>query len=199
MAESWDMNPMKVQRAEVTASHIRRIQFNNYDRLVDFGGGTGLLSLFLKDDFRQITLADASRKMLDVAEDKFSQAGIRHIQTRQVQRLSELESNYSAIATMMVLHHIQDIPEFFTDAHRTLEHLGILVIADLYREDGSFHRSNPDFDGHPGFDVAALRNIATESGFNFVSAEPYFEIWKEDLAGGQVAYPLFLFVAQKAS
>ena len=55
-ASTWDSNPMKVQRAQATAEMVRATPINSRKSLIDFGGGTGLLSICLKDDFETITI-----------------------------------------------------------------------------------------------------------------------------------------------
>ena len=97
----------------------------------------------------------------------------------------------------MTLHHIDSVKDFFTDAYNLLEQKGALVIADLYEEDGSFHKHNQSFKGHNGFDIHALSNIAESVGFMVEKIEPYYEIRQENFEGKLVSYPLFLFVAKK--
>ena len=97
----------------------------------------------------------------------------------------------------MALHHIENVWEFFTDAYALLEPQGTLVIADLYKEDGSFHQHITAFNGHNGFDVNVLSELAERAGFTVDKIEPYHEIWQENFEGIKVSYPLFLFVARK--
>jgi hypothetical protein len=64
---------------------------------------------------------------------------------------------------------------------------GDLCVVDLEREDGSFHSSDVDFDGHRGFDRTALAAQLKAAGFTDVQFEQCYEIEKE---GGR--FPLFL-------
>ena len=196
-ADSWDQDPVKVERAKATAGKIKELELELYASMVDFGCGTGLLGLCLSNIFAKVILADSSSRMLQVAQDKISAVKIENVETRQVEKLSELTSQYSAIATLMTLHHITDIDEFFSDANSRLEHNGHLIIADLYQEDGSFHKHNPSFDGHNGFDVAELTALAERAGFSVQGVEPYYDLLHENFEGEVVPYPLFLFVARK--
>lgn len=197
VASSWDDNPMKIKRATTTAAKVKEVEFVSVNSVVDFGSGTGLLGVQLRDLFTNVHLADSSAKMLEVANSKIESAQLENIQTHQIESLSELDSQYSAIVTLMTLHHIPNILGFFQEANRVLEEGGALIIADLYKEDGSFHKHVPDFDGHNGFDVTELKAIAEQAGFNVEQLEPYFEIVKENEAGEKVAYPLFFLVAKK--
>lgn len=197
LASTWDDNPMKVERAEATAAKVKSIDFETYDSVVDFGSGTGLLGVQLRHTFATVHLADSSEKMLEVAQDKISKAGLDNIYIRHITSLSELPDQHSAIVTLMTLHHIADVKDFFAQAWQALEPKGTLMIADLYKEDGSFHKNRPDFDGHNGFDVAELESIAEQTGFSIEHAAPYYEVLKENNEGIEVAYPLFFFVAKK--
>lgn len=198
VANDWDTCPVKVERAEITAAKIKEIHFESNHSIVDFGSGTGLLGFQLKDAFSHVHLADSSEKMLEVAQAKIAEANINNIETHQIDRLSELTSKHSAIATLMTLHHIPDVDEFFTHAYGALEDEGILIVADLYEDDGSFHKHNPSFDGHNGFNVSALSTIAENAGFSVQHIEQYYEIWQENFDGVEVSYPLFLFVVKKS-
>ena len=197
VADKWDSNPLKVERATVTAKKINEVNFTSYHRLVDFGSGTGLLGMQLSNVFNEVHLIDSSSEMLNIAKTKIKHAGLSNIQTHDVNRLSDLAFNCSAIATLMTLHHVENIHQFFVDAYNTLEDAGVLIIADLFLEDGSFHKHNSQFDGHNGFDILALSDIAKQNGFIVESAESYYEIWQDNFEDVRVSYPLFFFVARK--
>ena len=197
LANEWDSDVLKVERAKVTAQKIKTFAFNSYDSCIDFGSGTGLLGVQLKDSFAKIHLVDSSLEMLNVARNKLADYQITNVETHPVQGLADLTPSHSAIITLMTLHHIEDIKAFFTDAYELLKQKGVLVIADLYAEDGSFHKHNSSFNGHNGFDVDDLSKIAERVGFKVIEITQYYEIWQENFEGKKVAYPLFLFVAKK--
>jgi len=69
---------------------------------------------------------------------------------------------------------------------------GVLCVADLDTEDGSFHGEG--FDGHHGFDRAALAAKARHAGFASVRFVTAHEMTK-DVAGAARTYPIFLMVA----
>ncbi|MCE0494423.1 class I SAM-dependent DNA methyltransferase [Vibrio salinus] len=193
----WDKDPMKVDRAATTARKIKSLCFHSTNSVVDFGSGTGLLGVHLKDIFDHVHLVDSSSEMLRIADEKIAKANISNISTHCVDKLSKLGTRFSAVTTLMVLHHIDNIKAFFAEAFSALEENGTLIIADLYKEDGSFHKSNASFSGHNGFDTSELSEIAEQAGFSVESVEPYFEIRKENYHKEVVSYPLFLFVAIK--
>ena len=67
---------------------------------------------------------------------------------------------------------------------------GVLCIADLDREDGSFHGAG--FDGHNGFDRSELAAKAERAGF----AAPRFST-AYTMTKAARTYPIFLMVAEK--
>lgn len=197
LASTWDSNPDKVSRAEATAKKIKEVDFPSTKRLVDYGSGTGLLGVQLLDTFSQVILADSSHQMLEVAKEKITAGNIKNIETQCVETLSEVTTTHSAIVTLMTLHHIDNVDKFFSEAFDKLEQDGILIVADLYKEDGSFHKHSPKYSGHNGFDIDNLATMVKKAGFDVLSVERYFEIWQENFDGIKVPYPLFLFVAKK--
>lgn len=198
LAQTWDQDPMKIERAKITAEKCRKMSIASRKSLLDFGGGTGLLSLFLHDTFDSITIADSSKEMLKVARANIRKAKISTIKTIELKdNISELSGNYSAIITLMTLHHITDIDQFFRSASNILDDHGSLIIADLCKEDGSFHQHVNGFDGHNGFDTKSLSERLTRAGFEVKQVSHYFEIRKEESPGKIKTFPLFFLVAEK--
>jgi hypothetical protein len=68
-----------------------------------------------------------------------------------------------------------------------------LCIVDLEEEDGSFHSSDPDFDGHYGLPRDALTDQLQGAGFVDVKFERCYEVEKEGRT-----YPLFLATCKVA-
>jgi hypothetical protein len=92
----------------------------------------------------------------------------------------------------MTLHHVAEVGRLLQIFHDLLRPGSWLGIADLDREDGSFH--GPGFTGHNGFDRDALRTQLTEAGFGSVEFCTAYVM--EKMTGqGPREYPLFLAVA----
>lgn len=189
---------MKVERSKATAEHCKNVPLHDNKNLLDVGGGTGLLSVHLRDCFDSITIADMSEEMLSVAQEKIEGANISNIKTFAVKDdISEIPDKYSAIIMLMTLHHIVDLDSFIHTAAKILDDHGTLMIADLYQDDGSFHERVTDFEGHHGFEIGALSKILENANFEVTSVNSYFEIKKENHAGEMQTYPLFFLVAKK--
>ncbi|PKP37323.1 MAG: class I SAM-dependent methyltransferase, partial [Bacteroidetes bacterium HGW-Bacteroidetes-15] len=73
---------------------------------------------------------------------------------------------------------------------------GYLCIADLVKEDGSFHSNLDNFRDHNGFDRKELSEILTQNGFNVEYYNICYEIEKS--IGNEIKkYPLFLIICKK--
>jgi hypothetical protein len=79
----------------------------------------------------------------------------------------------------------------FGKFHTMLNEGGFIAIADLDREDGSFHSEDTGV-FHRGFDRDALVGLAADAGFSNVTVTTASVIHK---AG--VDYPVFLLTARK--
>jgi predicted methyltransferase len=78
--------------------------------------------------------------------------------------------------------------------HAVLEPGGVLGLADLDAEDGSFH--GPGFTGHKGFHRDDVERQLREAGFGPVRFSTAFEIRKE-VAGETKDFPVFLAIAPR--
>ena len=196
-AKDWDNDPMKTERVKVFAKEI--IHFITPDKnwnALEFGSGTGLLSYQLKDVFKTITLVDNSEGMIDVLKEKIDKSGITNFKPMLLDLLDrELNiGTFNVIYTLMTLHHINDLNKILTIFNSILKTNGYLCIADLVKEDGSFHSQHPDFDGHNGFDKKELSKLLTKNGFKVEHYTICFEI-KKELENKR--YPLFLMICKK--
>ena len=102
------------------------------------------------------------------------------------------EERFDLVYTLMTLHHIPDTAKILGCFHSMLNPGGILCIADLDEEDGSFHSDQPTFDGHNGFDRTELSVGLEQAGFTNICFSTCYELIKDERK-----YPLFLAVAEK--
>ncbi|OGS73248.1 MAG: hypothetical protein A3F91_05485 [Flavobacteria bacterium RIFCSPLOWO2_12_FULL_35_11] len=200
-AKEWDNDPKKTERAIIIANEmIDFIQPNKTMNAFEFGCGTGLLSYQLKDSFKTITLADTSEGMIKVLQEKITDENINNFKPRLVDLLEDdsviNRSEFDVIYTLMTLHHILEIDKILEIFNAMLKTGGYLCIADLVQEDGSFHTNVPGFDGHNGFDRAALSAVLSNHGFKVDYNEIPLEIEKE-FDKKVRKYPVFLMICKK--
>jgi ubiquinone/menaquinone biosynthesis C-methylase UbiE len=196
-ARDWDSDPLKVERARKVADAIRKnVRLTPGMTALEYGCGTGLLSFALQSSLGSITLADSSAGMLEVLREKIAASGIHNMNPLRLDLATDplLDQRFDIIYSMMTLHHIVDTRKVLADFYTLLDQPGKLFIADLDREDGSFHGAG--FDGHNGFDQAELTADLEQAGFGQVRFSTVYEMVKE-VGGKPRSYPLFLMVAEK--
>ncbi|HBX50856.1 MAG: hypothetical protein A2275_01160 [Bacteroidetes bacterium RIFOXYA12_FULL_35_11] len=197
-AKSWDENPLNIERAKAIADIIKeKISFTGNEKALDYGCGTGLLSMNLFNDLKNIILADTSTRMLEVVNEKIRNNAIKNMTAIDADLNSEAlsENNFNIIYTSMTLHHIEDVEGSLRKFYSLLKPEGQLCIADLDSEDGTFH--DDSFTGHFGFDRGDLKIKTLNAGFNEVLFYDCFTINKINSQGQKQSYTMFLMIAQK--
>lgn len=197
-AKKWDLDPKKTERAAALAKEIlKSLTFPIDSKAMEFGCGTGILSVQMKDVFKDITLIDTSKGMIDVLKEKIKANKLSHFHPLQIDLLTGPlpEARFDVIYTLMTMHHIQDVQKIFGVIHQLLNPGGYFCMADLVKEDGSFH-NDPDFDGHNGFDRTELTQLLQSAGFEEINYKIFYEI-KREKEGKHETYPLFLMIARK--
>ncbi|MBI2705571.1 MAG: class I SAM-dependent methyltransferase [Actinobacteria bacterium] len=187
-AATWDADPQKVERAGAVARCIAAsVPLAPSTRLLEYGAGTGLVTQALRESVGPVTLADTSRGMRDVIEAKI-RAG-RLVDARvwdlDLERQPPPDAAFDLIVTVLVLHHIHDLRSVLTSFATLLAPGGHLCIADLAKEDGSFHGA--DFDGHHGFEQRALTADLSAAGFTDITFTDCTELVRDGRR-----YPVFL-------
>lgn len=194
-AATWDDDPGTLERARAVAEAVRAsVPLDPAMRILEYGAGTGLLTQALVDEVGPVTLTDPSAGMREVLEGKrtdgaFPDASVLDL---DLSRDPVPAGRYDLVVTMMVLHHIVDLPPVLAGFAQLLEPGGWLAIADLEREDGSFH--DDGFEGHHGIDRDDLVGWLADAGFVSVGFRHAGTTTKHDRP-----YPLFLATAQRGS
>jgi ubiquinone/menaquinone biosynthesis C-methylase UbiE len=196
-AKDWDADPEKAERARAVAGSIReRVPLNSGMTAFEYGCGTGLLSFALHPYLSRITLADSSPGMLAVLGKKIAAGGIKNMTPVRL----DLETDppphekVDLIFTMMALHHVKDVQKILKDFYALLDKPGYLCIADLDKEDGSFH--GPGFTGHHGFDRTRLTEMLGKAGFENIRFTTVYRIAKK-MDGNKKTYSIFLMTAEE--
>lgn len=198
-ARDWDKDPMRVRRARVFADEI--LSFTEGEKIenaLEFGSGTGLVSFCLNDRFEKITLADNSRGMMEVLQEKIGLTGAGNMTPLLIDIFNDPlpEAGFDLVYTLLTLHHIRDVEKTLAVFYRILRPGGYLCIGDLVTEDGSFHHKDPEFDGHKGFDPNVFREWMMKQGFK-VEQEKIFSVIEKEYKSELRKYPMFMITGKK--
>ena len=138
--------------------------------ILDFGGGTGLISLPLAKKVNSVTLVDIAEKMLEQARIKVKNQKLENLHLIQQDLvLKPLEQTFDLIIVSRVLHHM---PHLDSSLAMFKEHLtlgGQLFIADYTVPDGENH----------GFIISELEENIKNHGFSDIQTQILYS--SEDL------------------
>ncbi len=197
-AKTWDLDPVKSERAKAVADAIRiECALSASAHAFEFGCGTGLVSFFMQPYLSRIIMADSSQGMLDVLGDKIRNAGVENMFPLYLDLTVSPppDEKFDLVYTLLTLHHVAETEPMFTVFHSMLNDDGFLCIADLDTEDGSFHGDG--FTGHNGFDRKDLLTQAEKAGFKNIRFSTVFEFERTFNGNEKRVYPIFLMTAQK--
>jgi ubiquinone/menaquinone biosynthesis C-methylase UbiE len=197
-AKDWDSDPKKVERARAVADAIRAaLPLSTDMTALEYGCGTGLLSFALQSDLGQITLADTSQGMLDVLGEKIAAAGVTNMRPVKLDLAVDPlpAERFDLTYSLMVLHHIADVKDMLEKFHTLLKPNGHLLVADLDKEDGTFHTDGTT-DVHKGFARGELQKMVEAAEFGDVRFSTAYVIRKK-VDGAEKQFPVFLMIAGK--
>jgi ubiquinone/menaquinone biosynthesis C-methylase UbiE len=165
---------------------------------MEFGCGTGLVSFNLYEAFKSITLVDESSGMIDILNSKLENYKVGNMVAYNLEGFNQNLSNvkYDVIYNSMVLHHIKDYKATIKMFYELLNKDGYLCIVDLDEEDGSFHKTDPDYNGHNGFNQEELKRILMDIGFKDVASDSFYQDVKM-IGDEKVNYSLFFMTGRK--
>jgi len=198
-AAAWDENPARVKLAEdVAGAILRQAAVNAEMDALDFGCGTGLLTLRLAPRVRSIVGVDSSQGMLDVLAAKVAREKRTNVRTLRLDldKGDRLPRPYDLIVSSMTLHHIERIDSLLRQFHEALSRSGRLCLADLDSEDGQFLG---DIQGvfHFGFDRTSLRQALVDADFEGVQDTTAAEVTKPARDGKLQSFSIFLMTGVK--
>lgn len=198
-ATQWDELPRRVQLARDIAQAIRNaLPLSSDMDAMDFGCGTGLLTLELQPFVRSIAGIDTSTGMLDVLREKVKALELPNVRPYLLDLSTDVSfaGSFHLIVSAMTLHHIQDLPSLLARFHSLLAPGGLLALADLNQDGGTFH-DNSEGVWHNGFDPEALCETVRSAGFSDARTQPAAETQKTDEEGHIRRFGIFLLTAQK--
>lgn len=198
-AAVWDEHPVRISLVnDICTAISENAPLNTAMNALDFGCGTGLLTLRLAPAVGYITGMDSSQGMLDVLRAKIARQNLANIGSLllDLDAGDILTGNYDLIVSSMTFHHIEKMAPVLNQFHRCLTPGGYLCIADLDPEHGLFHDDSKEV-FHFGFERTVLGNAVVEAGFGSVKFTTAAEVVKPDAKGEMRRFSVFLMTALK--
>lgn len=189
----WDEEPRRVKLAgEIAASITSNLPLSTEWDALDFGCGTGLVTLQLSPVLRSMTGIDSSAGMIERLTAKIQQSGLSNVRAELCDLgKGELPTGmYHLITSAMTLHHIENVVPLLQSLKTLLHPGGRIALADLEAEDGSFHE-DPTGIFHHGFTAEELTEMLEKAGFSSISITTAAHVVK-----GDRTYPVLLATAQ---
>lgn len=195
VANDWDKIPMRVQIGLKVAESIQKqIPLKSTMNAMDYGCGTGLVMFELAPYLNQVLGVDSAEEMLNMVKQKCVEQHISNVKTHLADLTSDSlpHQNFDLIFSSMTFHHVKDTLHLMKKCFEHLSAGGWIAIADLDKEDGTFH--SPDIPGvmHWGFEREEFKQQLLEVGFQNPQAITAHQVQKESRS-----YPIFLYTAQK--
>lgn len=199
-AKTFDEAPARIQLAEAVARAILDCipDPSGMDAL-DYGCGTGLVTLSLRPHVKSIVGTDSSTGMLEVLEGKIREGGFENISTLlfDIEKDSLPDLRPGLIVSSMVMHHIRKPEALISGLYQMLSPEGFLCIADLDTEEGDFHPDSTDIH-HYGFDRSEVESIFSAAGFIDVKSSTAHIISRPGESGVLKDFPVFLTCGRRA-
>jgi 2-polyprenyl-3-methyl-5-hydroxy-6-metoxy-1,4-benzoquinol methylase len=199
VADSWDEDPAKVRLAnDIADSIIRQVILTSGMDVLDFGCGTGLLTLRLQPFVHSITGVDSSAGMVNVIKSKIEKLKLANVAVKLVdlEKGDDLQGQYQLVTSAMTLHHVTQVAPLINRFYQMILPNGCLCVADLDLDHGQFHGDNTGV-FHHGFNREVLRNILGVAGFVNVRDFTAAEIVKTTADGKAKPFTVFLMIGEK--
>lgn len=170
MAKRYDTEE-RIKLAEVIIKEIKpELENSKSKSLIDYGSGTGLVSLELTDLVNSVLLVDSSKQMLEVAEAKIAVRGIPNAKVLYsdfTQETPELKADI--IIMSLVLLHIPDTKNILQELFHILNKDGKLIIVDFNKNEKVTHPKV-----HNGFSHEELKKVLSDVGFTSTEMKTFY-------------------------
>ena len=143
IAQKYD-DPERIHLAHIITQAItQQIKDTNYQTLLDYGGGTGLVTLNIAEYFEALTLMDASPQMVDIFEHKVSDLNQTSINTLVGDVLLDdtilNHKNYDVIVLSLVLLHSGNYQLLLQKLYNHLNSGGMMILVDFDKNENIYH------------------------------------------------------------
>ena len=191
-SKDWDANEMvKLLSAAIGSLIVQQVPLNAHTIVMDFGAGTGLISSHVAPLVKQIVAVDISEVMLNNLAAKPELQGKVRIVCQDILKTA-IDENFDLIMSAMAMHHVKDTPRLIQRFAEQLKPGGLIALADLDTEDGSFHPQGTEGIFHFGFDRDTLRTLLEKYGFVEICFRTAHIVHKKEMS-----FPVFLVTARQ--
>lgn len=179
IAQKYD-DPERIHLAHIITQAItQQLKDTNYQTLLDYGGGTGLVTLNIAEYFEAVTLMDASPQMVDIFEHKVSDLNQTSINTLVGDVLLDdtilNHKNYDVIVLSLVLLHSGNYQLLLQTLYNHLNSGGMMILVDFDKNENIYHPKV-----YNGFEQMDIIHVFNELGLRnpqintFYSGEKIF-------------------------
>jgi 2-polyprenyl-3-methyl-5-hydroxy-6-metoxy-1,4-benzoquinol methylase len=191
-AKDYDNEKSRTKNvSDIAQTILNEVSFSKEMSIMDFGSGTGLLLSEIAPVVGEITAVDISSAMTEVLQSKKDELKCPvHIVQMDLTKDS-LDKKFDAIISSMTIHHIEDVISLLQKFRSLLKENGIIALADLDTEDGSFHTEDTGV-FHNGFDREDFIQMVKKAGFKDIKIQNASTIAKPNNN-----YSVFLITAKK--
>lgn len=198
-ASTWDENPSRIELAKCIVNAIlKQVPLTKDMAILDYGAGTGLVTLGLQPHVKSIVAADSSTGMLEVLDKKILSGSLSNVSTMVIDLESGLSSGmkFDAIVSSMVLHHVEDVPGLISKLCDMLRPGGYISLADLDPDDGQFH-NEPVGVLHQGFNRKYMADLFAQNTLSEITLTTACKIKKEVRKKAEREFTIFLASGKK--
>jgi len=170
LAKRYDTEE-RMALANVIVGEVKaELQDSKTKSLIDYGSGTGLVSLELSALVESILLVDSSKQMLEVAKAKILHRGIPNAKVLYsdfTQETPELKADIVLLS--LVLLHIPDTNKILQELFNILNDGGKLIIVDFDKNENIHHPKV-----HNGFKHEELKRKLAQVGFTLIEMKTFY-------------------------
>ncbi len=198
-AANWDVRPQQITMANgVADAMIRELKPTAEMSVMDYGCGSGLVTMRFQPLVKKVVGVDSSRGMLEVFQEKVSKLGYDNVsgQLADLEEEDAVEGKFNLIVSSMAFHHVRKLSDLLHRMYDLLIPGGAIGIADLDKEDGTFHKDNTGV-VHFGFERDVMKNLLEEAGFHDVKAATATSVVREGDDQKKREYSIFLITGKK--
>ncbi len=175
VSQTWDENPGRVKMAEKLYKVLtEELALHSSMHVLDFGAGTGLVSLRMLPHVASLTGLEPSEGMAAQFQKKIEADNHRNCTVKTFSVDDDPSkglphSHFDLIYSTMTFHHVHDVKKSLSELKVLLKPGGRLAILDLEKEDGTFHDSPDSGAVHLGFSFEEMESYLTRAGYRDIS------------------------------